>query len=131
MVDLNTCYYSPGTDKHNTCTHTHYCIFNKNRTKLETQITQLENKIKKIQKVKEAAINGEIIYNTELDDYYNVSVDVYTGIDGLTHSKIDVTVKDNFLNAVNIKLNNLEYDLKQLLNFRLDILHGKIGGYGL
>ena len=39
---INTCYYSPGDDQHKCCTHTHYCIFNKNRIQLETDITKLE-----------------------------------------------------------------------------------------
>lgn len=45
MKDLNTCYYSPGTDKHSTCTHPHYCIFNTNRINLETDITKLETEL--------------------------------------------------------------------------------------
>ena len=45
MQNVNTCYYSPGTDKHSCCTHPHYCIFNKNRINLETNITQLENEL--------------------------------------------------------------------------------------
>lgn len=45
MRDLNTCYYSPGTDKHSCCTHPQYCIFNTNRINLETNITQLENEL--------------------------------------------------------------------------------------
>ena len=45
MSKINTCYYSPGDDKHATCTHPHYCIFNKNRIQLETNITQLENEL--------------------------------------------------------------------------------------
>ena len=43
--DLNTCYYSPGTDKHSCCTHPYYCIFNPNRTRLEKNITELENEL--------------------------------------------------------------------------------------
>lgn len=42
-IDYNTCYYSPGTDKHSCCTHLHYCIFNKNRINLENQINNLSN----------------------------------------------------------------------------------------
>ena len=45
MNDLNTCYWSPGTDKHDTGTHPHYCIFNNNRIQLETDITKLENEL--------------------------------------------------------------------------------------
>ena len=45
MQNVNTCYYSPGTDQHSCCTHPHYCIFNKNRINLETNITQLENEL--------------------------------------------------------------------------------------
>ena len=45
MSKINTCYYSPGDDKHETCPHPHYCIFNKNRTRLETDITKLENEL--------------------------------------------------------------------------------------
>ena len=45
MNDLNTCYWSPGTDKHSCCTHQHYCIFNNNRIKLETDILKLENEL--------------------------------------------------------------------------------------
>ena len=45
MNDLNTCYWSPGTDKHSCCTHQHYCIFNNNRIQLETDILKLENEL--------------------------------------------------------------------------------------
>lgn len=45
MSDINNCYYSTGTDKHSCCTHQHYCIFNENRIRLETDITQLENEL--------------------------------------------------------------------------------------
>lgn len=44
-MSVNTCYYSPGTDKHSCCTHPHYCIFNPNRIRLETDITKLENEL--------------------------------------------------------------------------------------
>ena len=47
MNDLNTCYYSPGTDKHTSCTHKHYCIFNENRIKLDTDIHKLETELHK------------------------------------------------------------------------------------
>ena len=45
MSKINTCYYSPGDDKHSCCTHPHYCIFNQNRIQLETDITKLENEL--------------------------------------------------------------------------------------
>ena len=45
MSKINTCYWSPGEDGHNCCTHQHYCIFNKNRITLETDITKLENEL--------------------------------------------------------------------------------------
>ena len=45
MSDVNTCYWSPGDDKHECCTHPHYSIFNNNRIQLETDITKLENEL--------------------------------------------------------------------------------------
>ena len=45
MQKINTCYYSPGDDKHSCCTHPHYCIFNTNRINLEKDITKLENEL--------------------------------------------------------------------------------------
>ena len=45
MQKLYECYYSPGTDKHSSCTHPHYCIFNKNRINLENNIHELENEL--------------------------------------------------------------------------------------
>lgn len=45
MNDLNTCYYSPGTDKHSCCTHQHFCIFNPNRIRLDTDIHKLETEL--------------------------------------------------------------------------------------
>ena len=45
MQNVNTCYYSPGTDKHSCCTHTHYCIFNNNRIRLENDIHKLETEL--------------------------------------------------------------------------------------
>ena len=130
MKDLNTCFYSPGTDKHQYCTHTHYCIFNQNRVELETQMTQLKNTINEYKKIKEAAINGETIYHKGLHDFYNITSSEYIGIDGKTHHKFEVQISDRFMNALNNKIINLEYDLKNLEYYRRDILHGKIGGYG-
>ena len=127
---LNDCYYSPGNDKHECCTHPHYCIFNEKRTQLEKDIHELETKLTQFENIKNSAINGEIIYHNELDSYYDINVDVYTGSDGETHYKTDVKVKDNFINAVNLKIENIKYDLKGLVDFRLDVIHGKIGGYG-
>ena len=142
--DNNKCVYNPvkpNTLKmeksvvsiispHELCNHKHYCIFNENRTKLEQDINELETKLNNFENIKNAAINGEIIYHSDLDSYYDVSVDVYTGSDGQTHYKTDVTVKDNFVGAVNLKIENLKYDLKNLIDFMLDVIHGKIGGYG-
>ena len=130
MKDINTCFYSPGTDKHECCTHTQYCIFNNNRTELETQITQLENQITDFKKIKEAAINGEVIYHKGLQDFYNMNSSEYIGLDGKTHHKFSVDYSEKFINALNNKIINLEYDLKNLEYYRRDILHGKIGGYG-
>jgi hypothetical protein len=130
MEDLNTCYYSPGTDKHSCCTHTHYCIFNNNRTELETQITSIENTLSQFKKIKEAAINGEVIYHKGLHDFYNITSTEYIGLDGKSHHKLDVGVSDRFVNALSNKIINLEYDLENLNLFRIDVLHGKIGGYG-
>ena len=45
IIDYNTCYYSPGSDKHSCCTHPHYCIFNQNRIELETQINNLSKEL--------------------------------------------------------------------------------------
>ena len=45
MSKINTCFYSSGDDKHECCTHPHYCIFNQNRINLETDITKLENEL--------------------------------------------------------------------------------------
>ena len=45
MNDLNTCYWSPGDDKHECCTHPHYCIFNKNRIQLDNDIHELETEL--------------------------------------------------------------------------------------
>lgn len=45
MSKINNCYWSPGKDGHSCCTHQHYCIFNKNRERLETDIIKLENEL--------------------------------------------------------------------------------------
>ena len=115
---------------HEYCNHKHYCIFNKNRAELEQNIHKLETELKDFENIKNAAINGEIIYHNELDNYYDINVDVYTGTDGETHYKTDVTVTDKFMGAINRKIENLKYDLRNLNNFRLDVLHGKVDGYG-
>ena len=47
MNDLNTCYWSPGDDKHATCTHQHFCIFNPNRIRLDNDIHKLETELHK------------------------------------------------------------------------------------
>ena len=45
MNELNTCYWSPGTDKHSCCTHPHFCIFNPNRIRLDNDIHKLETEL--------------------------------------------------------------------------------------
>lgn len=141
--DLNSCTYNPikpnilqmdnGTIKiinpHDNCLHNHYCIFNKNRHNLESNIIEIENKLTQFQEMKEDAINGIIRYHEELDPYYTITNSKYTGIDGKEHRKIDVTTDDKFIAAINRKIENLKYDLKNLLNFRIDVIHGKIEGY--
>ena len=47
MNDLNTCYWSPGNDKHTCCTHQHFCIFNENRIRLDNDIHKLETELHK------------------------------------------------------------------------------------
>ena len=141
--DLNTCTYNPikpntlqmenGIIKiitpHDNCIHNHYCIFNQNRNNLEHNIIEIEKELNQFQELKEDAINGIIRYHEELDPYYTITISKYTGTDGKEHHKIDVTTDDNFMAAVNRKIKNLKYDLKNLLNFRIDVIHGKIGGY--
>ena len=111
---LNDCVYNPvkpntlkmekGTisiiSPHEFCNHKHYCIFNEKREDLERNITKLENELHESLRVKNLVINGEI------------------------------DVPDNFINNLNRNVDNLEYDLRNLNNFRLDVLHGKVSGYG-
>ena len=68
MRDLNTCYYSPGTnDKHSCCTHPHYCIFNSNRIRLEHDIhkleTELHQRIKDLKFIKNEGTSNCADYN--------------------------------------------------------------------
>ena len=124
---MNECKYDP-SGKHE-CTHQHYCIFNSNRAELENKITNLTKSVDEFKHIKHCFINDELIYHKELDEYYIIEKGQYTGTDGEIHFKIGVSVKEGFINAVNHKIKVLEYDLKNLKKFRLDILHGKIGGY--
>lgn len=41
---MNTCYYSAG-NKHDCCTHQHYCIFNPKRTELSERITKVQSQL--------------------------------------------------------------------------------------
>ena len=125
----NTCYYNEGS-KHELCKHKHYCIFNENRIQLEKQIQELQQKIAEFEKILYDFINGDIIYHKELDEFYTVNVDVYTGTDGEKHYKTDVKVSEDFESKLRSLLVNLKYDLKNLDKFRLDVLHGKVDGYG-
>ena len=65
MSDENTCYYSPGDDKHECCTHQHYCIFNQNRVKLEKKITSNWREYYKLKRT----------YGSYLKGYYTGDVD--------------------------------------------------------
>ena len=85
---------------HELCNHKHYCIFNEKREDLEKSITKLENDLNESLRVKDMVINGEI------------------------------DASDTFINGLNRRVDNLQYDLRNLNNFRLDVLHGRIGGYG-
>ena len=126
--NMNECRHSP-SGKHE-CIHQHYCIFNSNRAELENKIINLQKKIDEFKHIKHCFINGEIIYHDELAEYYQFDTTSYVGADNNIHFKIGVTVKDGFIGAINHKIKVLGYDLKNLEKFRLDVLHGKIGGYG-
>ena len=125
---MNKCEYD--TSGGHNCKHTHYCIFNQNRGQLEYEIIKLSNQINELEHVKHCFINGEIIYREELAYYYVFDTTEYMDGEGNTHFKIGVNVRDGFEGAVNIKIMNLEYDLKNLERFREDVLHGKVDGYG-
>ena len=57
MMNLNECSYSEG-GKHTVCNHQQYCIFNGNRWKLEKKITQLQNELEELKKIKNSYILG-------------------------------------------------------------------------
>ena len=124
---MNKCEYDP-SGKH--CTHKHYCIFNKNRTNLENKIMKLGTKLEEYHHIKHCFINGEIIYHDDLKDYYTIEITGYVGADEEKHYKTGVKVNDNFINVLNRKIDNLNYDLKNLVKYREDIIHGKINGFG-
>ena len=71
MQNVNTCYYSPGTDQHACCTHTHYCIFNNNRIRLENDIhkleTELHQRIKDLKFIKNEGTNNCADYEATKD----------------------------------------------------------------
>lgn len=128
VVNMNDCDYD-STNKHQ-CTHQHYCIFNNKRNELEHRILQVHKKLEEFKHIKHCFINDEIIYHEELDDCYIIDKVTYTSADGKTKYKIGVKCSDNFIGMLNIKIDNLKYDLKSLENYKRDIIHGKIGGYG-
>ena len=64
-MSANTCYYSRGS-QHKCCTHQHYCIFNKNRVKLEKQIGEAWRKYYDLKKLHDSYLKG---YYTEDIDY--------------------------------------------------------------
>ena len=60
--NINTCYYSKG-DKHSTCTHPHYCIFNKHVIQLEKQLTNLNNNLEKYNNILKNLKKNDIFTN--------------------------------------------------------------------
>jgi len=66
--ELNTCYYSPGNDKHSCCTHPRYCIFNPNRIRLDNNIheleTELQQRINDLNFIKNEGTRNSTDYNT-------------------------------------------------------------------
>lgn len=56
-IDYNTCYYSKG-DKHSSCTHKNYCIFNNNRIRLEQELNQLKKELNKQLKLLDSIRHG-------------------------------------------------------------------------
>lgn len=71
----NTCYYSEG-DKHKTCTHPYYCIFNDYRNQLESDITTIENKYNsltnQLKNIQKGDIHTEKDYEELLKDIENI-----------------------------------------------------------
>lgn len=129
---MNKCIYEQGAkEPHKHCTHQHYCIFNTNRKELENNITQLKHELNEYETIKHCFINGEIIYHKELADYYEIKIIKYTDGYGASRIKTSVNVKEGFNGALNRKIRNITYDLKTLEEFKTEVLHGKIGGYGL
>lgn len=66
-MNLNECKYSEGS-KHECCNHPHYCIFNNNRWKLETKITELQKKKNELVKLKTSYIVGNYVGNMSYDE---------------------------------------------------------------
>lgn len=49
-IDYNECGYSPdANDPHSACLHPAYCIFNQNRVRLESMISELENDLESVE----------------------------------------------------------------------------------
>lgn len=48
-IDYNECWYQEGEPHHGACTHPNYCIFNKNRIRLESQIGEIERDLELVE----------------------------------------------------------------------------------
>ena len=125
---MNNCKYNP-SGKHE-CTHQHYCIFNNKRNELEHRILQVHKKLEEFKHIKHCFINDEIIYHKNLKDCYIIEKGESTRTDGLTHYKVGVKVTDDFMKMLNRNIDNLKYDLKNLERFKMNVIHGRVDGYG-
>ncbi len=109
--ESNICRYDDGCE-HELCKHPHYCIFNKNRVDLETDITNLENEISNLKKMDNLLLNSEVIYHDEFKDFINNGD--FTGL------------KNKIKDLINIKTG----ELNDLVRFKNRVLDGNVKGYG-
>lgn len=111
------CFYSP-TSKHEFCTHKDNCIFNDDKweyydEKLNSIVVQIRNirqLIEEYEHIKYNFLNDEIIYHDTLEECYTI----HKTKNSDEKFVINVEVVPNFKNIINIRINNLKGELREL-----------------
>lgn len=109
--ESNICRYDDAA-KHELCKHQHYCIFNQNRVKLESDMTSLENEINYLKKMDNLLLNSEVVYHEDFKEFIDNGDFI-----GLRNKIKELT------NIKNTELNGL-------VRFKNRVLDGKVKGYG-
>ena len=130
LLQLNTVISIKTILKHINCPHNQDCIFkrdifkiysNDDLRELHYEITSIQKRINDYHNIKEAYLNGDIIYHPGLDDCYDIQIIKTPEDNGKIHHKVEVEVVKDFQEKIISRIKSSEQELKELQRIRRKI----------